>query len=228
MSGEAPGTESLSAGSSLDRDSVTNLRTDSPVGRRWSVTLPGSATVLVFARVEPARDARLVHDWMNRPHVAPWWELDRPPEDVRAYLAGLTHLSPWLVSADGEPFGYVETYRVVDDRLADHYAAREGDLGWHVLVGPRELLGTGTSRLLGRAVLAYLLNRAERVVCEPDARNQRMLAFCRRLGHEHLGEIDLPEKRAALMACTRSAFDARWPGDRVAVRRDETRPDVRP
>ncbi|MDN5853064.1 MAG: acetyltransferase, partial [Actinomycetia bacterium] len=157
-------------------------------------------------------------DWMNRPHVSPWWELDRPYEQVRDYLASLTHLQPWLVSADHLPFGYVETYRVAEDPLADHFPARECDLGWHVLVGPQEMLGTGVPRLLGRAVLAYLLNQTERVVCEPDARNARMLAFCERLGHRNLGEVGLPEKRAALMTCTREDFDACWPDDRHAVR----------
>lgn len=184
----------------------------------WSVSLPDSSVDVSFDPVDPDGDTTLIHDWMNRPHVWPWWELNRPCAVVRDYLASLTHLRPWLVRADGLPFGYVETYRVAEDPLAGYFESRPGDLGWHVLVGPQELLGTGTPRLLGRAVLACLLNRAERVVCEPDARNARMLAFCRRLGHRRLGDVDLPEKRAALMACTRESFDARWPGDRAAVR----------
>lgn len=183
----------------------------------WAVTLPASSVEISFERVDPDRDCALVHDWMNRPHVSPWWELDRPYDEVHEYLASLTHLWPWLVSADGSPFGYVETYRVAADPLAGYFASRPDDLGWHVLVGPHEMLGTGVPRLLGRAVVAYLLNRTERVVCEPDVRNIRMHAFCERLGHRRFGEIDLPEKRAALMTCARGAFDSRWPGDRRAV-----------
>ena len=183
----------------------------------WSVTLPGSSVEVRFDPVAADRDHALIHDWMNRPHVSPWWELDRPPDVIRDYLASLTHLQPWLVGADGVPFGYVETYRVAEDPLACYFAARKGDLGWHVLVGPQELLGTGIPRLLGRAAVAYLLNDAERVVCEPDARNTRMLAFCRRLGHQHLGDVELPEKRAALMSCSRRDFDLRWPDDRATV-----------
>lgn len=183
----------------------------------WSVTLPGSPVCLTFQPVEVDEHVGLIHDWMNRPHVAPWWRLDRPFDVIRRYLAGLTHLRPWVVSAGDAPFGYVETYRVLDDPLAEAYPAREDDLGWHVLVGPESFLGTGIPRLLGRAVLASLLNTTDRVVCEPDVRNHRMLAFCRRLGHEQHGEVDLPDKRAALMVCTADAFDARWPADRAAV-----------
>lgn len=183
----------------------------------WSVTLPGATVELTFAPVRPDEDGELVHDWMNRPHVLPWWQLGVSLTEIRAYLAELTHLRPWLVSAHGAPFGYVETYAVPDDPLAGYYPARPDDQGFHLLVGPLPMLGTGVPRLMGRTVLAWLLNRGGRAVCEPDVRNGRMLAYCDRLGLTSLGEVDLPEKRAAVLACERAAFDARWPGDRAAV-----------
>jgi siderophore synthetase component/RimJ/RimL family protein N-acetyltransferase len=171
--------------------------------RPWSVTLDG-----VRLDVEPATASghgELVRDWMNRPHVAPWWEAERV--DAQAYLAGLTHSQPWIFSADGVPFGYVETYPVLDDPLAGYYDARPTDLGWHVLVGPESFLGSGVPRLMGRAVLEHLLEHGDRVVCEPDVRNTRMHAYCRALGYQEVGELDLPDKRALLMACTRSAYE---------------------
>ncbi|MBB5787754.1 GNAT family N-acetyltransferase [Jiangella mangrovi] len=183
----------------------------------WSVTLPGTTEELTFAPVRAAEDAELVHDWMNRSHVVPWWQLGVSLDEIRSYLTELTHLRPWLVSAHGVPFGYVETYVVADDPLVGYYPAQAGDQGFHLLVGPLSMLGTGVPRLMGRAVLAWSLNRGDRAVCEPDVRNGRMLAYCDRLGLSSLGEVDLPEKRAAVLACTRAEFDARWPGDRAAV-----------
>ncbi|PSL08203.1 RimJ/RimL family protein N-acetyltransferase [Haloactinopolyspora alba] len=185
--------------------------------RGWSVTLPGATTALTFRPARADADAELIHDWMHRPHVVPWWQLDRALDGIRAYLDGLEHLWPWVVSAGDVAFGYVETYRVADDPLAAAYPALPGDVGWHVLVGPQEQLGTGTPQLLARVTLAALLGHGDRAVCEPDVRNARMLAFCRGLGLRHDGEIDLPDKRAALLTCTRAEFDARWPGDRAAV-----------
>lgn len=183
----------------------------------WTVTLPEASVELTFAPVRADVDVELVHDWMNRSHVVPWWQLDVPLAEIRDYLAGLTHLRPWLVSAHGVPFGYVETYVVAEDTLAAYYDARPGDVGFHLLVGPLSMLGTGVPRLMGRAILAWLLNDGDRAVCEPDVRNGRMLAYCDRLGLASLGEVDLPEKRAAVLACSRADFDARWPGDRSAV-----------
>jgi len=151
----------------------------------------------------------LIQDWMNRPHVAPWWAAERV--DTRGYLKGLTHSMPWLFRADGVPFGYVETYRVAEDPLAAYFDADPRDMGWHVLVGPEQYLGTGIPRRMARAMLRYLFNHtgdAGRVVCEPDIRNTRMHRFCERLGFRVAGELELPDKRALLMICTRTDFEA--------------------
>ena len=197
----------------------------------WTVTLPGSDTTLLFDRADPDVDAPLLYDWLHRPHVAPWWGADRDIDETRAYLArqrSSDHLVPWIVShapadagSDGspEPFGYVETYRPADDPLAAWFPVRPADRGWHVLVGPPDAIGTGLPRLMGRAVLAYLLSEPdiERVICEPNELNGRMLAFCKALGYEPVAAVDLPTKRALILECTREAFVDRWPDDLAAL-----------
>jgi acetyl CoA:N6-hydroxylysine acetyl transferase len=167
------------------------------------------------------RHADLLHGWMNQPHVVPWWDVDRSPAGVRAYLEAqlaLPHLESWVATDGGRPFGYVETYRVADDPLAGHYPALDGDRGWHVLVGPPELIGSGVARRLGRHVIARLFAdpAAVRVVCEPDARNVRMIRLCLHLAHLPLAVLALPDKRALLLGCTRAEFAARFPDDGVA------------
>jgi RimJ/RimL family protein N-acetyltransferase len=205
----------------------------------WTITLPGAPTTLRFRVADPVSDAALLHDWMHRPHVAPWWGADRDLEQTTAYVRRQRdsgHLVPWLVahgngngsatgSATGDadgwvPFGYTELYRAAEDPLADHFPLTAADRGWHVFVGPPDALGSGLPRLLGRAVLARLLSSpgVERVVCEPNEQNGRMLAFCRALGYESLGTVALPDKRAVVFAQTVEAFDRRWPGDREAAR----------
>jgi RimJ/RimL family protein N-acetyltransferase len=145
----------------------------------------------------------LVHGWMNEPHVAPWWNLAVSRDEIRAYLSQLRHVEPWIACLDGVPFGYVETYRVADDPLASHYRFDSEDRGWHVLVGDTDFLGTGASRELGRVVVERLLEQGERVVCEPDVRNARMLAYCHALGGRLQAELELPDKRAALIVWER-------------------------
>jgi acetyl CoA:N6-hydroxylysine acetyl transferase len=186
-------------------------------GTPWHVRLPGTDRTLNAVPADAERHADLLHGWLHQPHVRRWWTAgDRPA--TRSYLrrqAGSAHLVPWVVAEGGRPFGYVETYRAAEDPLADAHPLTPADRGWHVLVGPPEAVGSGLPRLLGRAVLAHLLAEpgVDRVVCEPDERNGRMIAFCAALGHRRLATLDLPDKRAALLACTRADFDARWPGD---------------
>ena len=142
--------------------------------------------------------AALVGGWMREPHVAEWWG---PPADVRAYLSAqlaVAHLQAWIAVEGGVPFGYVETYRAAEDPLAAFYDARPGDRGFHLLVN-RDAVGTGAARRLVR----QLLEPGGRVVCEPDERNARMLAFCRALGGEVRATLALPEKRAALVVWER-------------------------
>lgn len=162
---------------------------------------------LRFSPARTDRHGRLLDGWLRRPHVLPWWTAEAALGGVAHLDAQLArdHLTPWVVSLDAVPFAYVETYRAAEDPLAAAFPLRAGDRGWHVLVGPAELLGTGVPRQLGRAVLARLLAEpgVDRVVCEPDERNLRMVRYCEALGYERLATVDLPDKRAALMAWRR-------------------------
>jgi acetyl CoA:N6-hydroxylysine acetyl transferase len=164
-------------------------------------------TLIALRPLDPEGDLALLHGWMQQPHVAPWWALDGPVERVVEHLRAQPHVESWIGIEDGGPFAYVETYNVADDPLHAHYPARPGDRGFHLLVGPPELLGSGAARRLVRHVLALLLadEEATRVVCEPDVRNLRMLAFCRGLGAERIDSFDFDGRRVALFAWTQPA-----------------------
>lgn len=174
-------------------------------------TIPADRT-LTFEPADPDRHTALLHDWLNRPHVLPWWGPERTVDEARAYVVrqrASAHLDPWVVSAGDLAFGYVETYRAGDDPLADYVSLGERDRGWHVLVGPLEVIGSGLPRQMGRAVLDRLFAEpeVERVVCEPDIRNERMHGFCRALGCRAEATLDLPDKRALLFVIDRATYD---------------------
>ena len=160
------------------------------------VTIPNPLIPTIeLVRADETHHA-LLEAWMTEPRVSQWWgEL----VDIGTYMAGLGHLEPWVAYADGDPFAYVETYRVVEDPLAQHYAAHPDDRGFHILVDECAV-GTGLPRALVRQIVA---GNEGRTVCEPDVRNARMLAFCRGLGGEVQAELELPNKRAALVVWER-------------------------
>ncbi|MFJ6622805.1 GNAT family N-acetyltransferase [Kitasatospora sp. NPDC091335] len=173
-------------------------------------------------RLSPVRlpaDLALIAGWMNDPEVDAFWELAGPPETterhVRAQLDGDGRSTPCLGLLDGEPMSYWEVYRADLDPLAAHYPARPHDTGLHLLLGPSVSRGRGLGAVLLAALAELILRRnprCQRVVAEPDVRNRRSVRAFERAGFRAAAELDLPDKRAALMVRDRADGPAARPG----------------
>jgi RimJ/RimL family protein N-acetyltransferase len=160
-----------------------------------------------LAAVEPAgAGLDLVHRWMSEPHVAEFWGQNWPrrdwAEEVRRQLAG-DHSRPWTVSYEGAPVAYVEVYRASRDVLADHYPAAPHDLGVHIAIGDHRRTGRGLGPRVLRAVSDALFRadaRCEAVVGDPDAAHGVARRAFAAAGFVPVAEVDLPHKRAAIVA----------------------------
>ncbi|KAA2261992.1 acetyltransferase [Solihabitans fulvus] len=158
-------------------------------------------------------DLDLVQRWMQAPHVAAYWlqawPRQRWHEELSRQLGG-THSRPCLVSRDGIPVLYLEIYRPVLDQLGACYPARPQDVGLHLAIGELGRTGRGlVSSLL--PVLTAALFEADplcgRVLLEPDVRNTAAVRAFGSGGFRLAGEIDLPDKTAALFVCPRTEED---------------------
>ncbi|MGW8377300.1 GNAT family N-acetyltransferase [Streptomyces sp. ODS28] len=168
--------------------------THTPVGR------------LRLVPVRLPRDLGLIASWMNDPAVAAFWELDGPEErtaeHVRAQLDGDGRSVPCLGLLDGRPVGYWEIYRADLDPLSRYCPMRPHDTGLHVLLGRVSDRGRGVGTALLRAVADLVLDQrpgCARVLAEPDLRNIPSVAAFLGAGFRFGAEVDLPDKRAALM-----------------------------
>ncbi|GAA3485976.1 GNAT family N-acetyltransferase [Streptomyces cremeus] len=170
---------------------------------------PAAATPVGTFRLRPVRpdsDLPLLTRWMNDPAVAAFWELAGPEETTAAHLRpqreGDGRSVPCLGVLDGVPMSYWEIYRADLDPLARHYPARPHDTGVHLLLGDAADRGRGLGTALLRAVADLVLDHrpaCSRVVAEPDVRNTASVRAFLRAGFRLAGEVDLPDKRAALM-----------------------------
>ncbi|MFD5101508.1 GNAT family N-acetyltransferase [Streptomyces albidochromogenes] len=164
---------------------------------------------LVPVRIE--RDLPLISRWMNDPAVAAFWDL-AGPEDVtaahlRPQLDGDGRSAPCLGVLAGVPMSYWEIYRADLDPLARHYPARPHDTGIHLLVGGVADRGRGLGTTLLRAVADLVLDNrpaCARVVAEPDIRNAPSVSAFLGAGFRFSAELDLSDKRAALMVRDRA------------------------
>ncbi|MGW2513108.1 GNAT family N-acetyltransferase [Streptomyces scopuliridis] len=184
---------------------------DAPAGWGPAAT---SAGVFQLVPVRVARDLALISRWMNDPAVAAFWELAGPEEvtadHLRPQLEGDGRSVPCLGVLDGVPMSYWEIYRADLDPLARHYPARPHDTGIHLLVGGVANRGRGVGTTLLRAVSDLVLDhrpRCGRVIAEPDLRNTPSVAAFLSAGFRFSAEVDLPDKRAALMVRERALRD---------------------
>ncbi|AWK11534.1 N-acetyltransferase [Streptomyces spongiicola] len=174
-----------------------------------AVATPAGRFQLVPVRID--RDLQLVSRWMNDPAVAAFWEL-AGPESVTEHhlggqLAGDGRSIPCLGVLDGVPKGYFEIYRADLDPLARHYPARPHDTGIHLLIGGVADRGRGLGTALLRAAADHVLDHrphCARVVAEPDLRNTPSVSAFLSAGFRFSAEVDLPDKRAALMVRDRA------------------------
>jgi lysine N-acyltransferase len=163
---------------------------------------------------DPDRDADLVSEWMNRPHLAEAWEYDWPPERWRGYLraqlAG-AYSRPIIGSYRGKDIAYVEVYRAAKDSIAPRYAADPHDLGIHAAIAELRFVNRGIAAiLLPRAVasLFELEPRCRRIMFDPDYCNSGARRLCEFARCTFLGEHDMSNRRMALYALPRTPADA--------------------
>lgn len=165
--------------------------------------VPLDAGEFVLRPVDPERDTEALHAWHNDPEVARFWEMAWSAEAIARYLdqqLDSAHSTPYIGALDGVAMSYWELYRADLDPLLDgRYPARDGDAGVHLLLGPAAYRGQGIGIGLLRAVSGWQLDTAERVVAEPDVRNERSVRAFERAGFRRTADIDLADKRAALM-----------------------------
>ena len=175
-------------------------------------------------RVSLNRDLGRLHAWLGSEHVKPYWRLDLPLPAFRDRLAEKLaddHLTPYVGCLDHVPMSYWECYWAAEDDVANHYDAEPADQGVHLLIGPEEYIGRGYARPLLRAVVAMQFRHPEtdRVVAEPDARNERAVRVFEACGFEPRREFRFDEagKDALLLVCERDRFESDVLADPIAA-----------
>ncbi|MDW4573720.1 GNAT family N-acetyltransferase [Microbacterium sp. M3] len=173
---------------------------------------PGAPSVAI-APADPARDAAVLQRWLADPHAAFWGMSALDVDAVRAYLERIAadpHQRGWLGSVDGAPTFFAETYDPAQVLLRGIHDPLPGDLGMHVLIAPPEGEPRhGLTDAVFAAVMAWCFDElgAERVVVEPDARNDRIRRKNLRAGFTEVRYVSLDEgdhiKTAVLSVCTR-------------------------
>ncbi|WP_328461000.1 GNAT family N-acetyltransferase [Actinoplanes sp. NBC_00393] len=158
------------------------------------------------------RDLDLLHEWVTHPRSHFWGLQGASAEKVRAEYQGIAdnpHHHAWLgLDDDGSPLFLAETYDPAHSELAQHYEVRPGDIGMHVLVSPPTRKRSGVTSAVMRAVMDFCFadSSVERVVVEPDVRNEAIERKNAEVGFVEERHVQLHDKVARLSFCTRQAY----------------------
>ncbi|HVK29322.1 MAG TPA: GNAT family N-acetyltransferase [Nocardioides sp.] len=174
-----------------------------------------SRSLMPQITIEPLdldRDVEVLHAWVTHPRSAFWMMQGASLADVRTEydaIAANPHHDAFLGRVGGRASFLVETYDPAHATgMGDLPELRPGDLGMHVLVAPPEGAPVpGLTTAVFDAVMAFCFadSAVERVVVEPDVRNDAIRAKNLAAGFTELREIPMPGKTAMLSVCPRSS-----------------------
>lgn len=166
-------------------------------------------------------DLPLLHTWLTRPHVTDWWEPAPTFEQVREDY--LPRLSPqdmppldapagvvqYLAYEAGEPFAFVQAYRVMAHQHEGWWPDETDPhaLGVDQFIGLPERLGQGLGTRMLKAFIAFLFQdpRVTRIQTDPEPTNARAIACYRKVGFRDVGVVETLDGPALLMRITRDA-----------------------
>jgi RimJ/RimL family protein N-acetyltransferase len=155
-------------------------------------------------------DMPMLHEWLQRPHVAEWWT--RPPslDDVVDDFTPLTRAGGrdqgYIALEGSREIGYIQSYVAKD--AGDGWWEDEQDPGARGIdqfLADGDDLGRGLGTAMVRAFVARLFEdpAVTYIQTDPDPRNARAVRCYEKAGFHAVQEVDTPDGRALLMICNR-------------------------
>jgi hypothetical protein len=153
----------------------------------------------------------LIHDWAKQNYARYWGMQEASLDDVASFyreLENSDHTQAYLGFHEGAPAFLLECYAPGKTAVGEHYPVQAGDRGMHFLVAPADTPIPNFTLGVMTVIMDFLFSDpgCDRVVVEPDARNEKIHVLNRRAGFVYERLIDLPEKTAHLAFCTKDQF----------------------
>jgi len=155
--------------------------------------------------------AKFIHEWVNRDYARFWQMQGTSLEQVIAAYQKLQHLNDYQIYFgyfNEEPIFLLECYHPRNTVLAEKYQVEESDYGMHILIAPPERKIKSFTSYVFITVMEFIFcdKNIQRVVVEPDIRNEKIHTLNKKMGFVYEKKIILPEKEAYLAFCTREQF----------------------
>jgi RimJ/RimL family protein N-acetyltransferase len=157
-----------------------------------------------------ASDLPMLHEWLQRPHVAQWWGEPRDLRELeRDYLPRVHEQSTtraYIALRNDEPFGFIQSYVVMGSgdgwwedetdpgaRGIDQFLANADDLAH----------GLGSAMVAEFVRLLFLDAAVSKVQTDPSLDNERAIRSYRKAGFVDARDVVTPDGPALLMIARR-------------------------
>ena len=158
-------------------------------------------------------DMPLLHEWINRPHVAEWWDSPVTLDDVRAdfipCLADDSDTKVFIACVAGREIGFIQAY--VAACSGDGWWPNETDVGVRGIdqfLADASALDQGLGSAMIRAFVTHLFAdpAVTRIQTDPSPANARAIRCYEKVGFRRVGVVVTPDGEALLMKCERSTL----------------------
>jgi len=167
--------------------------------------------LLEFRAFDLENNVKTLHSWVTMPYATYWGMLDNSVEQVyQAYKE--VHEAQFHEAImgyyNGEPAFLIEKYKASEDAIGKYYNVKSSDYGMHILVGPVTKPIKNFTWHIFSSILEFFFtdSNIERIVVEPDVRNDKIHVLNKKGGFKYAKEVQLPHKKAALAFCNRNDF----------------------
>ncbi len=175
-----------------------------------------SRTVRDFGKIhlyylDLSKDIEIIHSWVTQSYANYWGMIHKSIHEVRLTYSKLVTRVDYDVFIGvykDRPIFLMEKYKASEDQISAYYDAKDTDYGMHILIAPPEQKIHGFTWNVFSTVLEYFFEQPNinRVVVEPDVRNEKIHKLNKKAGFKYQKEIVLPEKIAKLAFCELKDF----------------------
>ena len=159
-------------------------------------------------------DLPMLHEWIQRPHVAEWWGAPESfaelSEDYAPAIAGSVTNACFIAHEGDRPVGFIQWYQPVayhhegwwlDEHDAgvrgiDQFLAHAGDIN----------RGFGTIMIRAFVAALFADARVTRVQTDPSPNNARAIRCYEKCGFVRHAEVVTPDGPALVMYCDRPRY----------------------
>jgi RimJ/RimL family protein N-acetyltransferase len=156
----------------------------------------------------------LLRSWLNKPHVAEYWQEPQDEAEFRdKYLNMLTarDVRAYIVYVDDVPIGYIQDYQACLVGGGWWLDAEPGTFGIDQFIGEPAWVGKGFGTELIRQFIDRLFAdpRVEEIIVDPDPNNSRAIHVYEMVGFKRLGLTRTPAGDALVLKIRRAELQSR-------------------